>query len=591
MIYRDTRTLCLWFCVGLFPLLPIVTHAITFESFKRAEGNFLNVQTELQNSINHLTPLYTEQGDIKVAWDVNREELRDQGIELAASGTTVLAMAALSPISPSGLVSELNDAAVLAGLSALDLSEQYTLDALLGTAIGKVNMQLSKIGTPAGTSAATGLFKKRDDTYETYRQAWHAYFSQSSNPPLKMVLTLPSYKKYSFSCAGNSSCDNTFDTPSEAISGDFVPCWVNPHSGMGFGWYSCLHSVCPASDEHYVVCEGTCGRYFPPPLKNLYGTILMRYDHGYLCGNDLVGSLLNCPVWRFTCSDKSGVKCANYKNHAVPGACGIHKVKPSELSKHAALSTPMRCPVTYTYSGGTTVQCTKVYRYKCEPRHSDHDFPSVITNPDVSPDPPPVVVDNTPDCSYCTDGCSSCDSPTDDTPNCSDCISHCSSPCSCTNSGTCNGTVFYHACGAHETSVSGDHTYGTYTCGIHSGYKCQESHDHKTYISSCTQTDANGNTCTNSSGYYECSQHTHTYPPSLVACGGASYTGCSGASSRTEHHVPLCSNGCGNGYWTCDPNASLHTETKTCKRSGCGATLTPCQNGPTECINGGYHWL
>ena len=116
----------------------------------------------------------------------------------------------------------------------------------------------------------------------------------------------------------------------------------------------------------------------------------------------------------------------------------------------------------------------------------------------------------------------------DETPNCSDCTSHCSSPRSCSNSGTCNGTV------------STPSTPST---------------------------------------------------PTLVACGGASYTGCSGASSRTEHHVPLCSNGCGNGYWTCDPNASLHTETKTCKPSGCGATLTPCQNGPTECINGGYHWL
>ena len=154
--------------------------------------------------------------------------------------------------------------------------------------------------------------------------------------------------------------------------------------------------------------------------------------------------------------------------------------------------------------------------------------------------------------------------PTDNTPNCPDCTAHCS-PCNCSNSGTCNGTVSYHACGEHETSVSGDHTYGTYTCGIHSGYKCQESHDHKTYISSCTQTDANGNTCTNSSGYYECSQHTHTYPPSLVACGGASWTGCSDASSRTEHHVPLCSNGCGNGYWTCDSQAVYNHETSVSK--------------------------
>ena len=202
--------------------------------------------------------------------------------------------------------------------------------------------------------------------------------------------------------------------------------------------------------------------------------------------------------------------------------------------------------------------------------HSETDDTVSSSNPIASPTPTPT--------------------PADGTPNCPDCTTHCSPPCSCTNSGTCNGTVSYHACGQHETSVSGDHSYGTYTCGIHSGYKCQESHDHKTYISSCTQTDSNGNTCTNSSGYYECSQHSHTYPPSLVACGGASYTGCSGASSRTEHHVPSCGN-CSNSYWTCSEYAYRHTDVKTCKRSGCGATLTPCQNGPGKCVNGGYHWL
>ena len=126
----------------------------------------------------------------------------------------------------------------------------------------------------------------------------------------------------------------------------------------------------------------------------------------------------------------------------------------------------------------------------------------------------------------------------DETPNCSDCTSHCSSPCSCTNSGTCNGTVS--------------------------------------------------------------TPPTPTTPPpepepTTVACGGASYTGCSGASSRTEHHVPLCSNGCGNGYWTCSTDAPLHTEEKTCKRSGCSATLTPCKNGPSACVRPGHpdnwHWL
>ena len=150
--------------------------------------------------------------------------------------------------------------------------------------------------------------------------------------------------------------------------------------------------------------------------------------------------------------------------------------------------------------------------------------------------------------------------PTDGTPNCPDCTTHCSSPCSCTNSGTCNGTAStpstptYHACGEHETSVSGDHSNGTYTCGSHSGYKCQESHDHKTYISSCTSTDSYGNTCNNTSGYYECSQHTHSYPAMKSCDAGHSY--------RADHpNVDYLNN--------------LH-RTRTCRFSGCGNSWQAC---------------
>ena len=135
--------------------------------------------------------------------------------------------------------------------------------------------------------------------------------------------------------------------------------------------------------------------------------------------------------------------------------------------------------------------------------------------------------DATPDCSYCTDGCSSCDSSTDDTPDCPDCTSHCSSPCSCTNSGTCNGSVY-----------------------------------------------------------------TPPTPPPTVACGGASYTGCTASvSSRTEHHVPSCSN-CGSSYWTCSQWAYRHTTQNTCRRPGCGVTYYACQNGPCTSNWGthDYHW-
>ena len=144
---------------------------------------------------------------------------------------------------------------------------------------------------------------------------------------------------------------------------------------------------------------------------------------------------------------------------------------------------------------------------------------------------------------------------TDNTPNCSDCTSHCSSPCSCTNSGTCNGTVAtptppptpsptYHACGVHETSVSGDHSLQA----------------------SCSSTDSNGNSCT-VTNFYACDGHTHTYPsstadppssPTMITCDA-------GHSYRADH-----------------PNVdylNTYHRTRTCRRSSCGRSWQPCTSG------------
>ena len=138
---------------------------------------------------------------------------------------------------------------------------------------------------------------------------------------------------------------------------------------------------------------------------------------------------------------------------------------------------------------------------------------------------------------------------------------------------TLTSTPTYHACGEHETSVSGDHSLQA----------------------SCSSTDSNGNSCT-VTNFYACDGHSHSYPsppppPTTVACGGASYTGCSGASSRKAHHVPSCSH-CSNGYWTCGEYAYRHTTENTCRRPGCGVTYYECQNGACSSDSGTnlYHW-
>ncbi len=187
-------------------------------------------------------------------------------------------------------------------------------------------------------------------------------------------------------------------------------------------------------------------------------------------------------------------------------------------------------------------------------------------------------------------------------------------------------TPSYHACGIHATSVSGDHTWGTFACGdaTHVGYLCQASSDHSITISGwsgtfyecqphqafvCGHTDltanaythrlescppnSNGDSCTAGSSY-ACSSHTHVYP--AIVCGAASWTGCTASiSSRTEHQT-ACRN-CPESYWTCSTSGvAWHATPLTCQRSGCSVSLTKCQNtGGGGCFSNGteyrYHDL
>ena len=128
----------------------------------------------------------------------------------------------------------------------------------------------------------------------------------------------------------------------------------------------------------------------------------------------------------------------------------------------------------------------------------------------------------------------------------------------------------YHACGEHETSVSGDHSLQA----------------------SCSSTDSNGNYCT-VTNFYACQSHTHSYPappppPPTVSC-ARSECG-EQVSDRLKHRVDNCSN-CNAVYWTCYPNAIYdHETTFTCRRSGCGQSFTRCSNTPTSCQSANYHW-
>ena len=123
---------------------------------------------------------------------------------------------------------------------------------------------------------------------------------------------------------------------------------------------------------------------------------------------------------------------------ASPGESGLG----TNVETDTGSSSSTRADFSYTIpssasSGDTYTITAYIYNY------SDSSVYQTSYSVSVSGSSPPVVVDNT--------------------PNCSDCTSHCSSPCSCSNSGTCNGSVYTPpaptptpsslvTCGACETS-------------------------------------------------------------------------------------------------------------------------------------------
>ena len=144
-------------------------------------------------------------------------------------------------------------------------------------------------------------------------------------------------------------------------------------------------------------------------------------------------------------------------------------------------------------------------------------------------------------------------------------------------------TPSYHACGVHETSVSGDHSAAG--CGVSGHYVCDGS-DH-TLQASCSVTNSNGDYCTYAS-FYACQSHTCVFPAPTVTC---ARNACGQTVSHRLAHRIDCDN-CDNHYWTCIEGATHnHTTTFTCRRSGCGVTFTKCSNGVCpESSAGNYHW-
>ena len=118
-------------------------------------------------------------------------------------------------------------------------------------------------------------------------------------------------------------------------------------------------------------------------------------------------------------------------------------------------------------------------------------------------------------------------------------------------------------------------------CGVSYDPNSSSANSHH-WISSCNAIDANWMACTNTSGYYACSPHTHTYPGSE----NSDYHACGvHLSSASGDHIEYQCWNCGGEYWGCSDESSNHMAAGSC--ADCGDWFMAC-NGATKCSDCDY---
>ena len=317
---------------------------------------------------------------------------------------------------------------------------------------------------------------------------------------------------------------------------------------------------------------------------------------------------LRCSQTYQNCSNNASA-CQNRRWHTgddtayMNGACG-HSHRINEKSQHASVTC------TTTNANGDT--CTGGSYYACQ-SHT-HTYPTP-TAPTPTPTPTPTPPENTNENEEEEE-----EEEEEEVP-----------------AAPPAPTISYHPCGVHPTTASGVHSRQAScstdaTCTAQNFYQCQ--HSSHTYPApppppptptvvcpadswtNCGGTSSHASTCTGSHTYYtcgtatawhqdrtctRCSQtyqncgnsasacqssywHTETPQVTLVACGAASWTGCtSQLSSSTEHQVS-CSGG--HSYWTCGTATAWHQD-RTCTR--CSQTYQNCGNSASACQGSRWH--
>ena len=267
----------------------------------------------------------------------------------------------------------------------------------------------------------------------------------------------------------------------------------------------------PQPDVTFYTCKGGCGLKGPREFSNTFLQYIGIPSH----------FVRHCQVvmhddWK------------TYLVHGAPIKCG---------AAYYACEGRFVCSNAHNHPGGTGGKPQGVEVRASDHQHS-HPHGGGSQPPSGSGSQPPTGSGSTPPTGSGSTppsggGSNPPPPPTDNTPNCQDCTTHCSSPCSCTNSGTCNGTVAAPPPPEPE--------------------------------------------------------------PTLVACERG--RGCAVRSSDGRAcYVDTSRSACGHTYWSCNASAvSWHVTPHPCTRSGCDASYTNCSRGNGTCSaphpkGGTYQW-
>ncbi len=240
-------------------------------------------------------------------------------------------------------------------------------------------------------------------------------------------------------------------------------------------------------------------------------------------------------------------------NTSVTGPCG-HTYLASAAYNHRS----ERCP-----ANSAGVSCSYWSYYVCSPH--THVYPEAP--PETEPpenDPPPETPPET--------------EPPDESPE-----------LLCGNSWSGSGACIY---GRVVVSSSTEHQA---TCSTHGTYwSCNQSAADSHGSRTCTRCALSYQNCTNTSTACQGSRwHTQDAVPVLLCANSWSGTGACiygrvVASSSTEHQATCSTHGT---YWSCNATAEAwHGTSRTCTRTGCGATYTNCVKGDGSCSAGQYIW-